>query len=104
MSEASKYDLIVAFTDESGSFTNGFEAGQIWESMKRCDSTIEKTVHTENEETIRRMAHAEGYEIEWTVSEIPEWSFMVLTKNRRAQAGDLVSKGIISVIEGGGPN
>lgn len=102
MSQEAQYDLVVSFTDDSESFTNGFEAGQIWESMKRHDPTIEKTVHTANKETIVRMAHAEGYDVDWTTSDIPEWSYLILTKSRKANlGGDLVSKGVISVIEGG---
>ena len=103
MSQDAQYDLVVTFTDDSQSFTNGFEAGQLWEAMKRCEPTIEKTVHTANKDTIHRMAHAEGYDVDWTSSDLPEWSYLILTKSRKANiGGDLVSKGVLSVIEGGG--
>jgi hypothetical protein len=101
MSEDQEYGLIVSFEDQSGSYVHGFEAGQIWESMKRVDPFIEKMVHTENKETIRRMAHAEGYEMIWEPTEIAEWSKVKLTKTQKAKGGDLVSKGILKVIEGG---
>lgn len=101
MSEDNEYGLVVSFEDQSGSYVHGFEAGQIWESMKRVDPFIEKVVHTDNKETIRRMAHAEGYEMIWNETEYSEWSTVKLTKTQKAKGGDLVSMGVLKVIEGG---
>lgn len=102
MSEDHEYGILVSFEDQSGSYVHGFEAGQIWEAMTRCDPLIEKTVHTANKETIKRMAHAEGYDVLWTMSDIPEWSFVKLTKSQKSKgSADLVSLGVLKVIEGG---
>lgn len=101
MSEDQEYGILVSFEDQSGSYVHGFEAGQIWESMTRIDPVIEKTVHTTNKETIHRMAHAEGYDIKWTDHD-ETWSFVVLTKSQKSkESADLVSLGILKVIEGG---
>jgi hypothetical protein len=91
--------LVVKFVDRSASFVNGFAAGQIWEAMTRSDPRIEKTVREENEEIIRRMAHAEGYSVEWTPTDFG-WADVSLIKTGRSKESP-IAPGRFSVITGG---
>jgi hypothetical protein len=102
MTDVVQYDLVVAFDDDSASFVHGFEAGGLWEKMKLAPASIEKTVHTANETTIRRMARAEGYSIDWRNSDVDGWAYLVLTKTMLAKGeGDPIATGRLSIIEGG---
>lgn len=60
----SKDILLMPFVDESSSFTNGFECGQIWEEMTQGKEFSKRLVHTENIEQINLMADHFGYVIE----------------------------------------
>jgi hypothetical protein len=57
-------NMLVAFTDGSPSFVNGFELGMIWQQMQAGESPIDRGVqagfpiHTENIEVAIRMAQA----------------------------------------------
>jgi hypothetical protein len=62
------WGLVVAFPDSSPSFVHGFEAGQIWQMMQAGVSELERTIHAANEEVIRRMCTAEGYEAKFAPS------------------------------------
>jgi squalene cyclase len=64
MSEGGSWGLLVAFPDGSPSFVHGFEAGQISERLTNGrESEIENlTVHAANEEVIRRLCIAQGWE------------------------------------------
>lgn len=97
--DTSEWGLIVAFPDGSASFVNGFAAGQIWEAMMWSDPSIERTVRAENEEVIRRMAHAKGYEVAWRLLD-DGWAEVALTKTRPARDSSIAT-GRLSVIEGG---
>lgn len=100
--EENTWQLLVAFPDESPSFAHGFQAGQIWEAMKRSDPRIEATVLAENEEVCMRMARSQGYTM--TCDKIvgyPEWRDLVLVKNAPAKTYDPVATGDFTVIEGG---
>ncbi len=63
----SEWGLVVAFPDESPSFVHGYEAGALAERMKRGDvAEIEReTVHAANEEIIRRLCVAYGWDCEF---------------------------------------
>lgn len=64
------------FVDESESFTNGFECGQIWDKFERGEELQNYLCHTDNEKQIRKMAatfgktiscHHEDEEAKWMV-------------------------------------
>lgn len=80
----STWNIMVAFPDESASFTNGFEAGIIWALVEAGQQTIERTVHAENTEVLQRIARRMGYEIEITESSVSGWSDIIMTKVRPA--------------------
>jgi hypothetical protein len=65
--EHAGYDLVVAFPDGSPSFVHGYEAGELGARLKSgTEAEIEKlTVHAANEEVIRRMSIAWGWECEF---------------------------------------
>jgi len=67
MTDKEGWGLLVAFPDGSPSFVHGFEAGQIWQRIRDGrEAEIEKlTVHSANEEVIRRMAITDGWECEF---------------------------------------
>ena len=56
MSEHVEHGLIVSFTDNSEAFTNGFEAGMLWQRMEAGEQHIAAVVHCENQEVILRLA------------------------------------------------
>ena len=61
--EQSDYRLIVSFPDESPSFVNGYEAGAIGYRMEHtAEQVIEETVHSANQEVLRRMCAGFGWE------------------------------------------
>ena len=62
MSDKEEYGLLVSFTDQSHSFTHGFEAGMIWQDMQNNVPRIDMMVHEENVQVICRMAEAAGYQ------------------------------------------
>lgn len=80
----SDWGLMVAFTDDSPSFVNGFEAGIIWALLEAGQASIERTVHAENREVIERMARRMGYSCEFVETEVEGWLELVLTKLRPA--------------------
>lgn len=83
--EQANYGLIVSFEDQSDSYVHGWEAGGLWQRMRSgIEAEIEATVHTANRETISRMCVAEGWSVEFTATEYPEWLQMAMTKDRKA--------------------
>jgi hypothetical protein len=84
MSE-SGYSLIVSFPDQSASFVHGFEAGKLDTAMA-CGvwADIEVTTHTENHEVIRRLAIAQGWEVEFKPSDVDGWEYATLKKTKKA--------------------
>lgn len=65
--------LLISFPDQSESFTNGYEAGQIDTMMSIMKTQICKPVHAENRELYEAMAEAYKYRVEFTETEYPEW-------------------------------
>lgn len=90
--------LLVSFEDQSPSFVHGFEAGTIWEKLRHSKVySIEMTVHDENVETIRRMAVAEGWDAEFTPSEVEGWTYLRL--ERSTKNTDLPNPNGLSVVK-----
>ena len=77
------YSCIVPFPDQSKSFVHGFEAGMIWQCMLDGEREIspDVAVHADNEEVFRRMASAQGYDIEID-GRGDGWFMLRLTKRR----------------------
>lgn len=57
----SKNILVMPFVDESESFTNGWECGEIWAEMERGTSFDKKLIHTVNIKQINLMCEHFGY-------------------------------------------
>lgn len=70
-----RYELLIAFEDESPSFVHGFEAGRIWEAMKTREMIV-MTVHDENVALISQMAARNDYSAQFRASDIPGWVFL----------------------------
>lgn len=71
----SEFNLIMPFKDQSKSFTNGFECGQIWEKMENGVEFKMYPIHYENIKQIQMMADRFGYELEILDYNI-DWSEM----------------------------
>lgn len=54
--------LLMPFIDESESFTNGFECGQIWEKISQGETLEKYLCHDENEEQIKMICESFGVE------------------------------------------
>ena len=66
-----EYGLLVAFPDQSETFVLGFEAGQCWGRLEAGDAA-DRTIHTKNQEVVRRMARHFSYDVQFTDVE-GEW-------------------------------
>lgn len=62
--------LLMPFIDESESFTNGFECGQIWEKISQGERLEKYLCHNENEEQIKMIC--EGFGVEYYFEEAKE--------------------------------
>jgi hypothetical protein len=66
--ESESWGLVLAFPDESPSFTHGFEAGRLYELLSSTPSKlttrISSTIYADNLEFSRRAAVQLGYDIE----------------------------------------
>jgi len=82
--EKSEYGLLVSFEDQSASYVHGYEAGGIWQRMRSgTEAEIEIMVHSVNRETLRRMAVADGWSVEFTPTEFDEWVSMKMEKQAK---------------------
>lgn len=63
----SNYDLLVSFPDQSETFVLGFEAGQLWETLKAGSGEMMYglTMHTANEEAFTRIGRHYGCTVEF---------------------------------------
>jgi hypothetical protein len=78
----SEHSLLVSFPDQSETFVLGFEAGQIWADLERR-GRADRTVHVKNQEVIRRMARAQGYNVEFTPHN-EDWCMAQFSRGRPA--------------------
>ena len=46
--DSEEYGLIMKFLDQSPSFCYGFECGQLWHALTRCESVHDYLAHTDN--------------------------------------------------------
>ena len=83
--ENAEYGLVVSFDDQSASYVNGFEAGQIHQRMSSgTEAEFDMTVHSANKETLERMAVAYGWSVSFKPTEYQEWSEAAFAKVRKA--------------------
>jgi hypothetical protein len=61
-----EYNLVMPFLDESESYCNGFELGQIWERMKNGDQINTQPVHVTNKKQLVLCCEYHGYEGHFT--------------------------------------
>lgn len=54
--------LLMPFIDESPSFTNGFECGQVWQMIEEGETIERRLVHVENIEQIKLICRSFGVE------------------------------------------
>ena len=92
--DANEFRCLVPFPDQSESFVLGFEAGMIWMRMVKGEPYIgglnEIATHASNEEIFKRMAAAQGYDVD--ISNASDgWIIAEFTKRARR----------FSVVEGG---
>ena len=86
--EASGYQLVVVFPNQSPSFAHGFEVGKIYERLSRLNvgegsiAGVYELIVPENEEVIRLIAEAKGWKVEIApTTEAPtEWLKAEFTK------------------------
>lgn len=78
-----EYKLLVAFTNESENFCNGFEAGKLWEQMLQKPLTIGGVhglpYHSANLDLFKRMAQHNGYNMKVRQDD-GEWAYVLFTK------------------------
>jgi hypothetical protein len=61
MSATSDYELILAFRDQSPSFTHGFTLGRIWQQMRMRTAPFSVTIETELREDAILLATMAGW-------------------------------------------
>ena len=95
MPETTEYGLIVSFTDQSESFTLGFEAGMIWQRLQNGETHIKATVHTSNTEVLKRMSDAVGLDSAAKPTQIEGWSdFETMPMPKKGAALRLIPGGL----------
>lgn len=79
-----EYQLVCRFVDQSESYVLGFEAGRLAQRMQQGESPINNftPIHAKNEEQLRLLAEAFGYEADIRHLDPPhgEWASLYLAK------------------------
>lgn len=75
---------VIRFPDQSASFGHGFQAGQIWEKLKRLDvgAVLEEMVFPQNRDLLSDLATHEKCGVEFAPTEIEEWVSAIFTKRQ----------------------
>lgn len=98
----SEMGLLFAFEDQSPAYTHGFAAGMIWQRIESGEADIDLgflegfPLHTENLETVRRMAASRGYSVESAPTPYDGWTSVRLSLSSKPKPG-------LTVIEGAKP-
>lgn len=71
--------LLMPFFDESESFVNGFETGQIWEQIKNGEEIWKRPIHTSNEKQISAMCEMFGCTFCIGNTESKEWMWLSIS-------------------------
>jgi len=75
-----KHCLLVPFDDESFSFTNGFECGQIWQELQNGNDIKKRLSHTCNRNQIRLIC--EFFNCSFSFEAISEeWDYLTTELN-----------------------
>lgn len=69
--------LLMPFIDESESFTNGFECGQIWQRISEGETIERQIVHRENEKQIEFICRTFGVECGIDIID-DTWSYLTV--------------------------
>ena len=90
--ETAGYGLLLSFSGlyptmpEEHAFVHGVEFGGIWARMRAgAEAEIEATVHAANRGAITRATASQGWSVEWTVTDYPEWVVCMLRKIETAR-------------------
>lgn len=59
MSDATGYNLLLAFDSDDPEFARGFEAGRLWERVKNDHTNWDEIIHAANAEMVMRMCEAQ---------------------------------------------
>jgi hypothetical protein len=78
--DCSNLGLVLAFTNDTSDFTEGFEVGRIWQEMLSGVVEIMQTVHLANREVLHRAAVVLGYEYAEEILD-DNWFILTLTKH-----------------------
>jgi hypothetical protein len=70
--------LLMPFVDESESFTNGFECGQVWQRISDGESFERCLIHKCNEKQIEMICESFGVKYLIQKSADPEWSLLTV--------------------------
>jgi hypothetical protein len=73
--------LIISFPEQSEVFVLGFEAGMFYQRMDRSEHIEPYSVHTKNEECLRRIARHFGYDATF-IDLGNEWSEITVERGR----------------------
>jgi hypothetical protein len=69
--------LLMPFIDESESFTNGFECGQIWQMISEGDIIGRHLVHRENIEQIELICRSFGVDFGIDIAD-DTWAYLTV--------------------------
>ena len=77
--------LILPFIDQSSSFVNGFEAGQIWTALENGEAIQCRACHVQNEKLIHNMCEVfgltEGYDADYYIESGSDgWVYLTVKK------------------------
>jgi len=72
--------LLMSFIDESASFVNGFETGQIWEQIKEGEEITKRACYTTNKEQIKMMCEMFGCDFLLEDSEVEGWFWLTVKR------------------------
>lgn len=76
--------LLMPFIDETPSFTNGFECGQVWQRISEGDTIEKQLIHCENIEQIRLICRSFGVECGIDIAD-DTWAYLTVKSILNAQ-------------------
>jgi hypothetical protein len=74
------YQSLMPFDDESESFTNGFECGQMFNTLESGKDIDKKITHTVNRNQLRKMCELFNYEFSFEALN-EEWDYFTAKLN-----------------------
>lgn len=78
----SEQALIISFADQSEPYVLGFEAGLLYQRLESGTPVDDYSVHTNNAETLVRVAKHFGFAATLVATEIDGWSTLSLARGK----------------------